>query len=375
MSGYTLLVGGYRPNYSLISFEPTSAQLKVISDSPAPEDASWVEPASLSEEKDGSRIIYSLSESKGKAVSLKVEGEKVTVVSERDTHGGSCHVHVMKDRSGIAVANYLGGSIIFFPITSGSTLSSSSASPLLKFPLIYEEQGQTAPNPERQDAAHCHQIIEGDEGTLYVPDLGNDRVWVVWREGESGFSVKGWCQAPPGSGPRHACISNDGKHLYVLTELSNSLLTFPLSDPTYPIIPHPDSQLSVIPPSVPEEYHKYMNAAELIAHPVHPVLYASNRLEMNLSESTKGVFKPSVTGDAVAVATLTSDGKLGNVQHVRTGCNAVRAMQLSPDGKFVALAGQNGGGMEIWSVGDDGKTWTLVSRNEKLEGITDVAWL
>lgn len=166
-----------------------------------------------------------------------------------------------------------------------------------------------------------------------------------------------------------------GKHLYVLTELSNSLLTFPLSDPTYPIIPHPDSQLSVIPPSVPEEYHKYMNAAELIAHPVQPVLYASNRLEMNLSESTKGVFKPSVTGDAVAVATLTSDGKLGNVQHVRTGCNAVRAMQLSPDGKFVALAGQNGGGMEIWSVGDDGKTWTLVSRNEKLEGITDVAWL
>lgn len=91
MSGYTLLVGGYRPNYSLISFDPTSAQLKVISDSPAPEDASWVEPASLSEEKDGSRIIYSLSESKGKAVSLKVEGEKVTVVSERDTHGGSCH--------------------------------------------------------------------------------------------------------------------------------------------------------------------------------------------------------------------------------------------------------------------------------------------
>ncbi|KAL0254053.1 hypothetical protein I308_101432 [Cryptococcus tetragattii IND107] len=375
MSSYTLLVGGYRPNYSLISFDPSSAQLKVISDCPAPENASWVEPASLSEVKDGSRIFYSLSESQGKAVSLKVDGEEVAVTSERDTHGGACHVHVMKDRSGIAVANYLGGSIIFFPITSDFTLSSSSASPLLKFPLIYEVQQQTAPNPERQDTAHCHQIIEGNEGTLYVPDLGNDRVWVVWREGESGLSVKGWCQAPSGSGPRHACISNDGKHLYVLTELSNSLLTFPLSDPTYPIIPHPDSQLNVIPPSVPEEYHKYMNAAELVAHPVHPVLYASNRLEIDLSESTKGAFRSSVTGDAVAIATLTSDGKLDNVQHVRTGCNAVRAMQLSPDGKFVALAGQNGGGMEIWTVGDDGKTWALICRDEKLEGITDVAWL
>lgn len=91
MSSYTLLVGGYRPNYTLISFDPSSAQLKVISNCPAPENASWVEPASLSEEKDGSRIFYSLSESQGKAVSLKIDGEEGTVTSERDTHGGACH--------------------------------------------------------------------------------------------------------------------------------------------------------------------------------------------------------------------------------------------------------------------------------------------
>ncbi|WVQ71745.1 hypothetical protein IAR50_001286 [Cryptococcus sp. DSM 104548] len=375
MSNYKLIVGGYRENYSLVAFDPSSKEINVISDSPAPENASWVE-AAATKSMDGSRVVYSISESeKGKAVSLAVRGDKVTVTSERDTHGGACHVHIMKDGSGIVVANYLGGSLLYFPTEQDGTLSATSASPLLKFDLVYTEQGQTAPNPERQDASHCHQVIEGDDGILYVPDLGNDRVWVVWREGESGLSVKGWCQAPAGAGPRHATISKDGKHLYVLTELANTLLTFPLTDPTYPIIPHPDSGISIAPSSVPERYIKYLNAAELIAHPSHPVLYASNRLELDIGKASDGRFESKEKGDAVAIATLSSNGTLDAVQHVRTGVNNIRAMQLSPDGNFVALAGQNGGGVEVYSVGQDGKTWELVAKNEAITKVTDLAWL
>ncbi|TYJ56647.1 hypothetical protein B9479_002577 [Cryptococcus floricola] len=349
MSSYTLLVSGYRTDFSLVAFDSSTRDIKVLSDSPAPENASWVEPAAK-KSIDGSRIVYSLSEAeKGKALSLVVKGDKVTVTSERDTLGGSCHVHIMKDGSGIVVANYLGGSLIYFPIEEDGTLSATSASPLLKFDLVYTEQGQTPPNPERQDASHCHQVIEGDDSILYVPDLGNDRVWVVWRGGESGLSVKGWC-----------------KHLYVLTELANTLLTFPLTDPTYPIIPHPDSGISIAPPSVPERYIKYLNAAELLAHPSLPVLYASNRLELDIGKASSGKFESREKGDAVAIATLSSDGTLEAVQHVRTGVDNIRAMQLSPDGKFVALAGQNGGGVEVYNVGQDGKTWELVAKNEAI---------
>ncbi|ODN83216.1 hypothetical protein L202_01401 [Cryptococcus amylolentus CBS 6039] len=375
MSSYTLLVSGYRKYFSLVAFDPSTRGIKVLSDSPAPENASWVEPAAK-KSTDGSRIVYSLSEAeKGKALSLVVKDDKVTVTSERDTLGGSCHVHIMKDGSGIVVANYLGGSLIYFPTEQDGTLSATSASPLLKFDLVYTEQGQTPPNPERQDASHCHQVIEGDDGILYVPDLGNDRVWVVWRGGESGLSVKGWCQAPAGTGPRHATISKDGKHLYVLTELANTLLTFPLTDPTYPIIPHPDSGISIAPPSVPEQYIKYLNAAELLAHPSLPVLYASNRLELDIGKASSGKFESKEKGDAVAIATLSSDGTLEAVQHVRTGVDNIRAMQLSLDGKFVALAGQNGGGVEVYNVGQDGKTWELMAKNEAITKVTDLAWL
>ncbi|WVQ78407.1 hypothetical protein IAT38_000493 [Cryptococcus sp. DSM 104549] len=376
---YSLLVGGYRPSYSILSFDPSasSQNIKLLSDSAAPENASWIEPTRNKKLED---VLYSISEAgDGKAVSLKLGGEgagrKVEVTAERGTGGGPCHVHIMKDDSGVVIANYVGGSIIYFPITPTGELSTTSSSPLLELPYVYKDQA--APDPERQDASHCHQVVEGHDGTLYVPDLGSDRVWVVWREGESGLSVKGWCQCPPGAGPRHCVVSEDGKRLYVLTELSNDILVFPLESPTYPIVPHQDFRVSVLPPSVPKEYARHLNAAELIAHPSHPnVLYASNRLELDLSSSTEGEFSSSEKGDAVAIVTLTPAGdKVVAIKHVRTGCNAVRGMRVSPDGKYVALAGQNGGGLEIYSVGDGGVEWDLVAKDETVEKVTDLVWV
>lgn len=122
-------------------------------------------------------------------------------------------VHVMKDGSGIVVSNFIGGSIIFFPITASGALSETSESPLLTLPFVYESQ--TAPNVKRQEASHAHHVVEGRNGILYVSDLGNDRIWIVKREGESGLAIKGYLQAPPGTGPRHSLISKDGAYVHV----------------------------------------------------------------------------------------------------------------------------------------------------------------
>lgn len=119
----------------------------------------------------------------------------------------------MKDGSGIVVSNFIGGSIIFFPITASGALSETSESPLLILPFVYESQ--TAPNVKRQEASHAHHVVEGRNGILYVSDLGNDRIWIVKREGESGLAIKGYLQAPPGTGPRHSLISKDGAYVHV----------------------------------------------------------------------------------------------------------------------------------------------------------------
>jgi hypothetical protein len=89
---YQLLAGGYRKTFTLLSFESEHAKLKTISDSPAPKNASWLEPSTKSKGSEG-RIVYSLSEDegKGKGVSLVIRGDKVEVTGERLTNGAPAH--------------------------------------------------------------------------------------------------------------------------------------------------------------------------------------------------------------------------------------------------------------------------------------------
>jgi 6-phosphogluconolactonase (cycloisomerase 2 family) len=110
----------------------------------------------------------------------------------------------------VADDQYVGGTAVFFPTDPQThALSADSESPILEFDFTYEKT--EAPNSDRQDTAHLHQIVEGSNGTLYMPDLGSDRIWIVKREGASGLKTHGYLTAPPGAGPRHLVISPDGK--------------------------------------------------------------------------------------------------------------------------------------------------------------------
>ncbi|WVW82981.1 hypothetical protein I302_104997 [Kwoniella bestiolae CBS 10118] len=376
---YTILVSGYRPTYTLLSFDPSTAKLKIISDSKAPEKASWIEPASEQHNPlQASRTLYSISETeKGLAVSLQLKDDTIEITSQKETHGGPAHIHVMRDGSGLAVVNYMGGSMIFFPFNPDGTLS-DNPSDLLQFEHLYKDG--SAPDPERQDTPHAHQVIEGDDGSLYVCDLGNDRIWVVEKKGVNTLEIKGWLQAPPGTGPRHATFSKDGKHLYVLTELTSDVLVFSLESPTYPIIPKPDFKVNIIPPSVPKEAHKFMNAAELILNPAYPnILYASNRLEMSLNEKSKGEFSTheDSKGDSIAIIELNESGdELKSVKSFRTDLDNLRGMSISADGKYLVTAGRKKGGLEVFRIGDSGRELKLAGKIEEgVDNITDLTFL
>ncbi|WWD01293.1 hypothetical protein V866_008236 [Kwoniella sp. B9012] len=379
MSSYTILVSGYRPTYTILSFDPSTAKIKIISDSPAPEKASWIEPASQQHNPlQANRTLYSISETeKGLAVSLNLNDDKIEITSQKETHGGPAHVHVLKDGSGLAVVNYMGGSMIYFPFNPDGTLS-DNPSELLQFEYLYKDGN--APDPERQDTPHAHQVIEDDQGHLYVCDLGNDRIWVIEKKGVNTLEIKGWLQAPPGTGPRHATFSKDGKHLYVLTELTSDVLVFSLESPTYPIIPKPDFKVNIIPPSVPKDAQQYMNAAELVLNPAYPnILYASNRLEMSLEEKSKGKFSTNVNskGDSIAIIELNESGdELKSLKTFQTDLDNLRGMTISPDGKYLVTAGRKKGGLEVYKVVDEGRGLKLAGKIEDgVDNITDLTFL
>ena len=125
-----------------------------------------------------------------------------------------------------------------------------------------------------------------------------------------------------------------------------------------------------------------MDSAEISLHPNIPnVLYVSNRWEKHIAEREPHLqnVHEQPQGDTIAIILLSEDGKKSQgIKHVRTNLDTIRGFRLTADGKFVVVAGQEGGGIEIYSIrGDRGDMWTLVaSLNEGLEsGIKHAVWL
>ena len=161
------------------------------------------------------------------------------------------------------------------------------------------------------------------------------------------------------------------KHLYVLTELHHNLFVYDLSKPL-PSHPLPDVERNIVPPSVPKESQPEMSSAELCLNPaIKNVLYASNRGQLQLSKTG------GVSGDSVAIILLSEDGgKVEDIKHVETGGDGLRGMQISKDGRYAAVAGQNGGGVEIYKIGGErGDDWKLAAKDETLESVVSFVWL
>lgn len=164
--------------------------------------------------------------------------------------------------------------------------------------------------------------------------------------------------------------------IYVLGEMGHTVAAFPATatKTSAPLA----TPVPFLPPSIPAAYTKFMDGAELVLNPATQEVYASNRLELHASKMnpTLAALAPAdvAPGDAVAVYTTNSATGLDNdVKWVRTDCCCIRGMALSPDNKYVALAGMCKGGIAVYEVKAGGE-WTRVG-GLAIDNVTDFAWL
>lgn len=172
--------------------------------------------------------------------------------------------------------------------------------------------------------------------------------------------------------------------MYVIGELSHTVLAFDLSDgPAEAIPPIAGFAPNIIPPEVHPDHQFMMDSSEICLHPSIPnVLYVSNRWERHIARREphlQNVPQQPPPGDAIAIILLSDDGRsVKAIKHVRTKLDVIRGMRVSDDGRYVVAAGQEGGGVEVYEIsGDQGDVWTLVAGlNEGLEsGIKHAVWL
>jgi 6-phosphogluconolactonase (cycloisomerase 2 family) len=53
-------------------------------------------------------------------------------------------------------------------------------------------------------------MCQNQNGDLYVPDLGSDRIWQLKRKGENELEITGAADGRSGVGPRHAALHSNG---------------------------------------------------------------------------------------------------------------------------------------------------------------------
>ncbi|VUC36504.1 unnamed protein product [Clonostachys rosea] len=382
---YTIILSGDRSSFTTVSFDANQKKLAVTADYPSPPNASWVEPSSS---LGPINRLVGLSEGleSGSLYTFEIDHQKKTckITSQKTTLGAPAHFITLRDNPALALGTYLGGSVALYPISitekSGLLLADAHRTEFLpEFP--YQALGH-GPSEGRQRQCHVHQVLEDKRGLLYAPDLGADRVWIFKRD-QMKLDLCGWLQCPPGTGARHAVFSPEEEIIYVIGELSHTVIAFDLSTPPGENMQPIDGfSHNIIPPNVHLDHHFMMDSSELCVHPKIPnILYASNRWERHIQERQSDLkIVPEVPeGDSIAILLLSADGrKLEEIKHVRTRVDTIRGMRLSGDGKYVVVLGQEGGGIEVYSIGGArGDVWTLVaSLDEGLEsGIKHAVWL
>jgi 6-phosphogluconolactonase len=243
------------------------------------------------------------------------DGKSLAPIQQGVPGTGPTPCHVSVDPSGtIAIAaNYHLGMAASIPLSGDGKLGT---------PRVVAHEGK-GPHPTRQTTSHVHSTYFTPDGRFaLVCDLGLDRVYtyVVDRAGVSLTpGTPPFLAVDAGSGPRHLAFGRDGRQVYVINELGNSVVAYDFTAANGGLTAR--QTVSVLPPGFQGE----STAAEIKVHPGGLFAYGSSR-----------------GSDTIAVFSIDPrDGNLTPLEFVPCGGKGPRSFSLSDDGRWLVCAHQD----------------------------------
>jgi len=283
------------------------------------------------------RFVYSVNEtsenSAANAYSFDKNTGKLTFINQSATNSpGPCFISVSDKH--VFTANYKGGSLSVFGRNADGSLT--------KLLQKIQHSGNST-NPQHKIVPHVHQVIMApDRKFVSVNDLGTDKVTVYKYNPSSTTEIlTPWdsISSKPGSGPRHATFSKNGKRLYVLHEI----------DGTLSVLSMKKGKLSLIQEtSVVKDGHKGF-PADVHLSSDGKYLYATNRTPAN----------------EINCFSVAKDGKLKIKQQISTAGDGPRNFAITPDGKYLLVAHQYSNNIVIFKR--DAKNGLLSDTEKRIE--------
>src|SRR5947207_5918078 len=133
----------------------------------------------------------------------------------------ACYVDVDKTGKTLLVANYASGSVAALPIKAGGSLGE---------PASFVRHRGSSVNPQRQKEPHAHCIVVSpDNRYAFAADLGSDQILCYKLDPAAAKLTPNkppFARSPAGAGPRHLRFHPNGKRVYAINELLNSVSVF-----------------------------------------------------------------------------------------------------------------------------------------------------
>jgi 6-phosphogluconolactonase len=261
---------------------------------------------------------------------------------------GPCHLSLDSSARWLFVANYRSGSIAVYPIRSDGTLGEAQQAIQQQDPMASDGSNK----PPR-----AHQVVQSPDGRFVLSvDLGLDKVFVYRFDALSGSLIANdppAVQFPPGYGPRHLIFSRDAHKLYVLTELTASLITLSWDAARGSLVQLAES--SVRPPAASGP----PSGAELALSADGRFIYASNRAQNN----------------SIAAFRLGPDGNPTPMGSIASGGTTPRFITIDPSGAFLLAANQDSNDIVTFRIDPASGTLTREAGEAAVPAPVDIVFL
>lgn len=259
---------------------------------------------------------------------------ELTLLNRQSAEGtAACYLDVDRTGKTVLVANYSSGSVAALPVKADGSLGEKVS--------FFQHKGSSV-NPKRQKEPHAHCIVVSpDNKHVYAADLGTDQI-LCYRLDPATATLTPhdppFAKAPPGAGPRHLTFHPDGKRVYVVNELLNSVTVFDHT-PTGALI-----QKQTI-PTLPPDFTGTSYCADVKVTPDGKYLYATNRGH-----------------DSIAAYKVGGDGRLSLVAIEPSRGKGPQNLLVTPDGAWLVCANMPGNTLAVFRI--DAATGRLAPSGE-----------
>ncbi|MEM7013488.1 MAG: lactonase family protein [Verrucomicrobiota bacterium] len=250
----------------------------------------------------------------------------------------SCYLDVDATDKTVVVANYTSGDVASLPIHDDGSLGE---------PVSYFKHEGSSIDPKRQDSpkAHCF-VIAPNNLFAFAADLGIDKVMSYRLDANTATLTPGaipFAETPKGGGPRHLTFHPNGRYVYVINEMGNSITAYEFAATNGKF-----TELQTI-STLPDDFDGVSHTADLKITPDGKYLYGTNRGH-----------------DSIAAYRIGErDGKLTLIEIVPSLGKGPQNLAIAPGGQQLLCANMPGGNVVVFAI--DSETGKLEAQGTPVE--------